>query len=141
MAALVFGEHLRRAGLDDHVTVSSVGVGEWHVGEGADPRTVKVLAANGYPTDHIAAVLSEESLGADLLLAMDTGHLTAVRAEVDDPDRVVLLRSFDPDSPDGAEVPDPYFGGPRGFDDVLEMIEAAMPGLVEWVRTETTHSD
>ena len=52
-----------------------------------------------------------------------------------DPDRVRLLRSFDPDAPEGAGVPDPYYGGPDGFTEVLTMIRAAMPGLVERVRS------
>lgn len=134
MAALVLGEHLRRAGLDDRVEVSSAGTGPWHVGEPADPRTATVLAEHGYPTEHTAAQFADEHHSADLLLAMDAGHLRVVRDAVDDPDRVRLLRSFDPASDEWAEVPDPYFGGDRGFDDVLEMIEAAMPGVLDWVR-------
>ncbi|GAB3297658.1 low molecular weight protein-tyrosine-phosphatase [Parasphingorhabdus pacifica] len=134
MAALVFREHLRRAGLDDRVEVSSAGTGPWHVGEAADPRTAKTLAEHDYPTEHVAAQLDAEHTDADLLVAMDAGHLRVVRDAVEDPDRVRLLRSFDPASDEGAEVPDPYFGGERGFDDILEMIEAAVPGLVEWVR-------
>jgi protein-tyrosine phosphatase len=50
-----------------------------------------------------------------------------------------MFRSFDPDAdPDGTgdlDVPDPYYGGPNGFADVLAMIEAAMPGLLAWVRS------
>lgn len=136
MAALVFREHLNRAGLGRRVEVTSAGTGPWHVGEDADPRTQKVLAQHGYPTPHIAAQLGRKHADADLLVAMDGGHLRVLREEVDDdPERVRLLRSFDPDAPEGAEVPDPYFGGDRGFEDVLEMIEAAVPGLLEWVRT------
>ncbi|GAA2777365.1 low molecular weight protein-tyrosine-phosphatase [Saccharopolyspora taberi] len=134
MAALVFEEHLRRAGLGDRVTVTSAGTGPWHVGEPADPRTAKVLADHGYPTEHTARQISDEHLEADLLLAMDAGHLRVARDAVGDPDRVALLRSFDPASDDRAEVPDPYYGGDRGFEDVLAMVEAAMPGLLDWVR-------
>jgi protein-tyrosine phosphatase len=47
---------------------------------------------------------------------------------------VRLLRSFDPDSPEDAEVPDPYYGGDKGFEEVLAMIEAAVPGLLDWTR-------
>jgi protein-tyrosine phosphatase len=47
---------------------------------------------------------------------------------------VRLLRSFDPDAPPRAEVPDPYYGDDDGFATVLDMIKAAMPGMVEWVR-------
>lgn len=134
MAALVFQEHLRRERLADQVEVSSAGTGPWHVGEAADPRTAKVLADHGYPTDHVAAQIGEEHLGADLLLGMDAGHLRVARDAADDSGKVRLLRSFDPSAAEGAEVPDPYYGGDRGFDEVLEMIEAAMPGLLKWVR-------
>lgn len=134
MAAVVFREHARRAGLADQVEVSSAGTGPWHVGEGADPRSLKVLADHGYPTEHVAAQLGDEHLDADLLLAMDAGHLRVLRDALDDPERARLLRSFDPAADDGAEVPDPYFGGDRGFEDVLGMIEAAMPELLDWTR-------
>ncbi|WP_344131510.1 low molecular weight protein-tyrosine-phosphatase [Saccharopolyspora halophila] len=133
IADLVFREELRRTGLDAQVTVTSAGTGGWHIGEPADPRTCKVLAEHGYPTEHVAAQIDDRHLGADLLVAMDAGHLRAVRRMVDDPDKVRLLRSFDPDA-DGSEVADPYFGGPSGFDDTLTMVESAMPGLLEWVR-------
>ncbi|MQA60124.1 MAG: protein tyrosine phosphatase [Actinophytocola sp.] len=134
MAAMVFTEHLRRAGLDTEVTVTSSGIGGWHVGEPADERARAVLEANGYPVKHAAAQLGDEHLDADLLLAADAGHLRALRGHVADPDRVRLLRSFDPDAPADAEVPDPYYGARNGFAEVLEMIEAAMPGLLDWVR-------
>lgn len=134
IAAVVFREHLRQAGLDDQVEVTSAGTGAWHVGEPADPRTAKVLADHGYPTEHTAAHLGTEHEAADLLLVMDAGHLRVTRDSVDDPDKVRLLRSFDPASDEWAEVPDPYFGGDRGFEDVLAMVEATMPGLLDWVR-------
>lgn len=136
MAALVFAEHLRREGLSDQVKVTSAGTGPWHVGEPADPRTARVLATHGYPTDHVAAQIGEEHLGADLFVALDSGHAAALRRMVDDPDRVRLLRSFDPAAvADGdLDVPDPYYGGEQGFREVLAMIEAAVPGMLEWVR-------
>jgi len=60
----------------------------------------------------------------------------ALRRLVPDPDRVRLLRSFDPAAPRGAEVPDPYYGGPEGFIEVLTMIRAAVPGLLEHVKAQ-----
>ncbi len=134
MAALVFAEHVRRAGLADRVRVSSAGVGPWHAGEPADARARRVLAAHGYPTDHVAAQVDDGHLGADLLLAMDSGHEKALRGLVADPAGVRMLRSFDPAATGDLDVPDPYYGGPDGFTDVLAMIEAAMPGLLEYVR-------
>ena len=134
MAALVFAEHVRRAGLADRVRVSSAGVGPWHAGEPADASAPRELAAAGYPTGHVAAQVDDDVLGADLLLAMDSGHEKALRRLVAEPDRVRMFRSFDPDATGDLDVPDPYYGGPDGFADVLAMIEAAVPGLLEYVR-------
>lgn len=134
MAALVFAEHVRRAGLAGRVRVSSAGTGDWHVGDGADPRTVRVLVGGGYPGEHVAALVGDEHLGADLLVAMDSGHARALRRLVPDPERVVLMRDFDPGAGSDRDVPDPYYGGDDGFDEVLAMVEAAVPGLLAWVR-------
>lgn len=133
-AALVFTEHLRRAGLADAVKVTSAGIGPWHVGEPIDEQAGAALTRRGYPVAHVAAQVDDEHLGADLLLAMDREHERALRRLVPDPDRVRLLRSFDPDADGDLEVPDPYYGGPEGFEQVLTMIEAATPGLLAWVR-------
>jgi protein-tyrosine phosphatase len=134
MAELVFREHLREAGLADVVEVNSAGTGPWHVGEPADERARKTLARHGYPTDHVASQVDNRHLGADLLVALDSGHARTLRRIADDPDRVRLLRSFDPDAGEDLDVPDPYYGEPAGFDEVLAMIEAASPGLLTWIR-------
>ncbi|MEU7527940.1 low molecular weight protein-tyrosine-phosphatase [Saccharothrix sp. NPDC042600] len=133
VAAIIFREHLRRAGLGDHVTVTSAGTGGWHVGDPADPRAAKSLADNGYPTEHTAAQVDAHHLDADLLVALDSGHARSLRRVVADHDRVRLLRSFDPDA-DGTDVPDPYYGDKAGFDLVISQVEAAVPGLLAWVR-------
>lgn len=133
-AALVVAEHLRRAGLADRVRVSSAGIGPWHAGEPIDRRSGEVLAAHGYPVEHVAAQVGAEHLDADLFLAMDRGHEKALRALVDDPSRIRLMRSFDPGATGDLDVPDPYYGGSAGFEEVLSMIEEATPGLLVWVR-------
>lgn len=133
VAAIIFREHLRRAGLGDLVEVTSAGTGGWHVGDPADPRAAKSLADNGYPTEHTAAQVGRNHLDADLLVALDSGHARQLRRMVTDPERVRLLRSFDPDA-DGVDVPDPYYGDKEGFDHVVELVEASVPGLLAWVR-------
>jgi protein-tyrosine phosphatase len=135
MAELVFRARLDDAGLGDVVRVSSAGTGSWHAGEPADKRARATLKAHGYPATHVAAEVSGEHLAADLLLAADAGHAEFLRARVDDPAKVRLLRSFDPSAPEDAEVPDPYYGGGDGFEDVLGMIERSVPGLLDWVRS------
>jgi protein-tyrosine phosphatase len=134
LAEKVFTAELERAGLADGVRVTSAGTGGWHVGSPADDRAAALLRAEGYPDAHAARQVDAEQLGADLVVALDDSHRRALRAMVPEPDRVRLLRSFDPAAPDGAEVPDPYYGGDEGFVEVLAMIRAATPGLLDWVR-------
>ncbi|MDQ4102543.1 MAG: low molecular weight phosphotyrosine protein phosphatase [Actinomycetota bacterium] len=134
MAEKVFVDALRREGLADRVRVSSAGTGGWHVGNPADPRAVEALRRAGYHCEHVAAQVGAQHLSADLLVALDYGHFTALRRVVRDPERVVLLRSFDRTAGRNLDVPDPYYGGEHGFDDVLNMVRAAVPGLLAWVR-------
>lgn len=126
------------AGLGSRVTVSSAGTGNWHVGQPANERTITTLARAGYPTDHTARQIVRADLDdLDLVLAADRGHLRELRRMTDDPDKIVLLRSFDPDSddqPTGAEIPDPYYGTLADFQDVLEMTRSAAPHIVAAVR-------
>jgi protein-tyrosine phosphatase len=138
MAESVFTQRLRAAGLADSVEASSAGIGPWHAGEPMDQRAAETLAEHGYPTEHVAAQVAARHLGADLVLAMDTGHRRDLLRLVDDPDSLRMFRSFDPAVADVGEldVPDPYYGGDQGFVDLLGMIEAAMPGLVEFVAKE-----
>jgi protein-tyrosine phosphatase len=139
VAALVFSARLAEEGLDSVVRVTSAGIGPWHVGEPADPRAQRVLSSHGYPTSHVAAQVNEDHLSADLLVAMDTGHEAALRDLLAHQgvgeERLRMLRSFDPAAAGDLDVPDPYYGDYSGFVEMLELVEAAMPGLVEWVRS------
>ena len=132
IAEKVFAAELERAGLAEGVRVTSAGTGGWHVGDPADDRAAAVLRAAGYPSDHRARQVDADTLGADLIVALDDTHRRAL-CDVG-ASRVRLLRSFDPTAPEGAEVPDPYYGGDDGFDEVLAMIQAAVPGMLDWVR-------
>jgi protein-tyrosine phosphatase len=134
IAEKVFVHELERAGLADDVDVSSAGTGGWHIGDPADERAAALLRAEGYRTEHSARQVDAKQLGADLLVALDNSHRHTLQSMVPEPDRVRLLRSFDPGSPPDAEVPDPYYGSKEGFSEVLRMIRAAMPGMLRWVR-------
>ncbi|MFD7668257.1 low molecular weight protein-tyrosine-phosphatase [Streptomyces sp. NPDC059788] len=149
MAEVVFRARVEEAGLDALVAVDSAGTGGWHEGDGADPRTVAVLRAAGYEEDHTARQFRAEWFGAlDLVIALDDGHVRALRRlapSAQDADKVRLLRSYDAAlSAGGAshearahdlDVPDPYYGGMAGFEECLEMVEAASEGLLAAVRT------
>lgn len=129
MARRVFADE----GLGDRVRVSSVGTGGWHVGDGMDPRAAAELEANGYDSAHVAAQLADHHHSADLLVALDTGHRNHLLDSGVDPERVRLLREFDP-SADGHDVADPYYGDDSMFTRTRLQIDAALPGLVAEVR-------
>lgn len=134
MAAKMFAHQIEERGLADRVRVSSAGTGSWHVGDGADSRANDVLRAHGYPTDHVAAQVGADHLGADLVVALGRNHLRLLTDLGVDADRLRMLRSFDPRSAAHAlDVEDPYYGGPTDFEDVFTVIESSLPGLHAWV--------
>ncbi|MGW0578252.1 low molecular weight protein-tyrosine-phosphatase [Streptomyces sp. NPDC002920] len=145
MAESVFRARVEEAGLEGRVEVDSAGTGDWHAGEGADPRTLSVLEENGYSLDHTARVFEPSWFARlDLVIALDSGHLKALRRLAptkEDARKVRLLRSYahpstsashSPSDPaqDDLDVPDPYYGGRSGFTECLEMVEEASTGLL-----------
>lgn len=141
IAEAVLRDRLARAGLSERVHVDSAGTGDWHLGQGADPRTLTVLDDHGYAHDHVARQIAPHWMdGIDLLLAMDEANYRDLQdmLPVDDSGpELRMFRSFDPEltgvrePSEALAVPDPYFGGPDGFVDVLHMIEKAADGIVD----------
>lgn len=140
MAESVFRARVAEADLADLVEIDSAGTGDWHEGDGADPRTVSVLEEHGYDAGHTARQFRASWFSRlDLVIALDTGHLKALRRLApteEDAVKVRLLRSYDPAAGDDLDVPDPYYGGPDGFEECLEMVEAASTGLLAAVREQ-----
>ncbi|MFE1308175.1 low molecular weight protein-tyrosine-phosphatase [Streptomyces sp. NPDC058755] len=146
MAESVFRARVEEAGLADLVETDSAGTGGWHEGEAADPRTVSVLDEHGYGTEHVARQFQPSWFARlDLVIALDTGHLKALRrlaATEEDARKVRLLRAYDPAAADDPtaggdlDVPDPYYGGRDGFEECLAMVEAASTGLLAAVQEQ-----
>ena len=135
MAEVIVREKLAQEGLADAVTVTSSGIGGWHVGQKADERARAELAAHGYDGEsHRAQQFGFAQEQADLIVALDTNHVSELVARGVDEDKVRLIRSFDPAAEEGAGVADPYYGGPEGFAVVREQIESAADGIIAWVR-------
>jgi len=141
MAHVVLEARLDRAGLADRVDVVSSGTGDWHVGRPMDRRAAATLTAHGYDATRHRARQWDPSLPAaerpDLVLAMDAQNL----ADLGGADRrTMLFRTFDPDGGsrggDPREVPDPYYGGDSGFEEVLVMVERTAATLVDLLRRE-----
>jgi protein-tyrosine phosphatase len=130
MAHVVLEARLHEAGLAGLVEVTSCGTGDWHVGEPMDTRAAATLAAAGYDASrHRARQFARSWLDEhDLVLAMDSANLAAIGGPTGD-GRVRLFRDFDPAVP-GGDVPDPYYGGDDGFQEVLTMVERTSAALV-----------
>ncbi len=134
MAEIIVRDGLEAAGLEARAEVSSCGMGGWHVGQGADERAIAELRRGGHDgASHRAAQLGPEHADADLFIALDSGHRTALLGQGIPEERVRLMRSFDPDA-DSPDVEDPYYGTAADFARTRAEIEAALPGLLEWVR-------
>lgn len=129
MAHVVLEERLVEAGLDDRVVVHSSGTGGWHVGDPMDPRAAAALTEAGYdPSRHRAQQYDDSWLAThDLVLAMDADNLADLGGRSE---RVGMFRDLDPVDP-GADVPDPYYGGPDGFALVLAMVERTSDAVTE----------
>ncbi|ENO83382.1 PtpA protein [Thauera linaloolentis 47Lol = DSM 12138] len=125
---------IQTGGLGSLIEVDSAGTHGYHVGEAPDPRTRKAAQQRGYDLSALRARKLEvfDFQRFDLILAMDSGHLEHMRRlcpEVYLP-RLGLFMAYARDS-EFDEVPDPYYGGPRGFDVVLDMCESGVRGLLE----------
>jgi protein-tyrosine phosphatase len=142
---VVLRDRIDRAGLAERVIVDSAGTGDWHVGQGANPRSLAVLDAHGYQHDHRARQITSTWLpDIDLLLAMDVANfedLQAMRAQAGVNTGLRMIRSFDPalvgipEPSARLDVPDPYHGTDADFLAVLHMIEVACDGLIEGLPT------
>jgi protein-tyrosine phosphatase len=130
---------LREQGLEDKVEVDSAGVGDWHAGQAPDERAAAAAKARGITLAGAARMIaSRDYEDYDLILAADRRNIRDLEATAP-PEaraRVHLLREFDP-AAEGApdlDVPDPYYGGPDGFERVLDLVEAACRGLLDDLR-------
>ncbi len=133
----VFARMVRDAGLADRVTIDSAGTGDWHVGELADPRTRAAARRRGIELTHRARQFTRADFTQfDLIVVMDANNLRDVkRLDAATPAEVRMLRSFDPEAPVDAPVPDPYSGGEAGFEEVLDLCERACAGLLAHVKS------
>jgi protein-tyrosine phosphatase len=131
---------VREAGLEDRIEVESAGMGDWHIGHPPDRRATEAARRRGVVMEGAARQVRVSDFNEfDLLLAMDRENLAELRELAPDAEaeaKVHMLREYDPASagaPD-LDVPDPYYGGPQGFETVLDQVEAACRGLLDALR-------
>lgn len=134
----IFRDLVERAGQSDQFHIDSAGTGGWHVGAPPDPRSVAVAEKNDVSLAGQAARKArfEDFLEFDLILAMDRSNREDL-LDLGPPNarhKVHLMREFDPQG--GDDVPDPYYGGARGFDDVFQMVHRCCVALLAHVNRE-----
>jgi protein-tyrosine phosphatase len=131
----VFQHYVEDKGYIEHFDIDSAGTIAYHMGEPADGRMQEVAKKRAYQLNSLARKVTFEDIESfDLIVAMDVDNLLDLEALADGAQRHIrLLGSFleEYDSNDDAlSVPDPYYGGTAGFEQVLDMIEAACPKLL-----------
>lgn len=119
------------------VEVDSAGTGDWHIGELPDDRMRAAARTVGLDLTSRARQVEPGDLSAfDLVLPMDRDNLAVLHRLSDSATaRVELFRTWDPDAGGNLEVPDPYYGGRRGFEEVVEICRRTARALVEDLAT------
>ena len=135
LAQGIFENVLRGEGLEDEVFVDSAGTGSWHVGSPPDERAQRSAGLRGLDLSSQRArrITPEDCETFDYILTMDEDNYHAVASLCRGSAVVRPFLDFAANSPE-TEVPDPYYGGPDGFEHVLDLVEDASEGLLEDIR-------
>lgn len=135
----VFERLVAEHGLSDFIAVDSAGTGNWHAGEPPDPRAIRAAGRRGIDLSRQRArQVEQRDLEAfDYVLAMDRDNLKALHGMTSNGahKHVGLLLDFAPHLA-LKDVPDPYYGGPQGFEHVLDLIEVVSAALFDEIRTQ-----
>ena len=135
LAEVVFRDKVREAGLYDRFDIESSGTGDWHIGEGADSRMEQTAESHGHSLDaHSASQFQADDLEAyHHIFVMDKSNLNDVLYLDEDEQhsgKVRLFREFDP-NPGDFQVPDPYYGGEDGFENVYDIVDRTTSVIME----------
>lgn len=133
----VFESLVACQGLADQIVIDSAGTGDWHIGRAPDPRAQQAAQRRGHDIAHLRArqVTPGDFSHFDYILAMDHANLDDLQAMRPQwyQGHLGLFLDFAPGLA-GSAVPDPYYGGEEGFDQVFDMVDAASRGLLDHIR-------
>lgn len=135
----VMNSVIKKEGLSDQIICDSAGTIAYHAGEKADPRMRKHASKRGYDLTSIARKFTIEDFSDfDYIIAMDRSNyvdLLALDKESKFVNKISMMTSYCTNF-DEEEVPDPYYGGPQGFEHVLDLLEDACKGLLEKIKKD-----
>lgn len=132
LAEALFVHKINARGLQDRFHADSCATSNYNTGDGPDHRTLKNARANGIEINHVARQLVPDDFEYyDRILVMDRQNLRNTKAvsHADHHDKIMIMRSFDPHGE--GDVPDPYYGGEQGFQEVFEILDRSVDGLLE----------
>ncbi|MCA6078008.1 low molecular weight protein-tyrosine-phosphatase [Fulvivirga sedimenti] len=136
LAEGLFRKKVLERGWDSFIHIDSSGTGDYHIGEMPDHRTRENAKNNGLILESRARQFSYEDFGNfDYIIPMDASNKTNIhRLDPDEKfrDKIILMRMFDP-LEKGADVPDPYFGGAQGFQNVFEILDRSTNQFLDWL--------
>jgi protein-tyrosine phosphatase len=139
LAEAVFRHLARDRGVDHLFEIDSAGTSGYHSGSPPDRRSTATARARGVEVAGRSRQLTADDLARfDYVVAMDAenrGEIEALRARAGGRARVHLLREWDPEGP-GGDVPDPYYGGARGFEEVHDIVERSCAALLDHLLRE-----
>jgi protein-tyrosine phosphatase len=135
LAEAIFKHKVRRDGLESIIEADSCGTSNYHIGDSPDPRTIANATRNGVQIDHCGRQLCVDDFGKfDYILAMDQSNYTnilRVASSKDVKNKVMMMREFDPQG--NGDVPDPYYGGEKGFQEVFDILDRTMENFLQHV--------
>ncbi len=126
--------------LSEKIIIESAGTGNWHVGSPPDSRMQATARQNGIQLQSRAQQFQPEDFNRfDLILAMDQQNYESLKfmcsSEVAN-GKLKLFRSFDPYARGDEDVPDPYYGGNSGFDNVFQIVQRTCPNILNFVKSQ-----
>jgi protein-tyrosine phosphatase len=132
----VFANYVREAGLENYIEIDSAGTGDWHIGKPPDLRTQQAALKRGFDLSALRArqVKADDLDVFDLILVMDKKNFRDLRAMASPTNHHKVQLFLDYAEAGIREVPDPYYEGEAGFEQVLDLVEQASAGLLASLR-------
>lgn len=139
LAAAILKDKIKKNGMNSWVEVDSCGTSNYHIGDTADPRTLANASRNEIAIDHCVRQLSNQDLeNFDFIIAMDKSNYQNILRLSNARNfeyKIRMMRDFDPVAK-GGEVPDPYHGNEKGFQEVFEMLDRSIKNFILFLQKE-----
>ncbi|HEY0655024.1 MAG TPA: low molecular weight protein-tyrosine-phosphatase [Chryseosolibacter sp.] len=135
LAEAIFKHKLKQRGLEKQIEADSCGTSNYHIGDNPDPRTLANAKKNGVSIDHCGRQLTAEDLDKfDYILAMDSSNFNNIHRLLKDEKhkpKIQMMRDYDPQGK--GDVPDPYYGGEKGFQEVFDILDRTLDQFLDKV--------